>query len=149
MLAGALRTLNLPWSSYLLKRRNFQMFKIAKMTLIYKAGDNDGVSNYKPISVLPCFPKILKLLMYNHLYTYLKENNILYKKQFGFQSGHSTNDSIVELVDKSFYSFEKGHFTLGVFIDSSKAFDTIDHSILLKKLKLYGMTDKDFAWFQS
>ena len=69
--------------------------KIAKVTPIYKAGDNSDVSNYRPISVLPCFSKILERLMYNRLCKYLKENNILYGKQFGFQGGYSTNDAIV------------------------------------------------------
>ena len=87
--------------------------------------------------------------MYNRLYKYLKENNILYEKQFGFQGGYSTSDAIVQSVDKIFDSFEKQQFTLGVFIDLSKAFDTVDRSILLKKLKLYGITDKNLAWFQS
>ena len=72
--------------------------KIAKVTPIYKAGD------YRPISVLPCFSEILELLMYNRLCKYLKENNILYEKQFGFQSDYSTNNSIVQLVDKIFDS---------------------------------------------
>ena len=107
------------------------------------------VSNYKPISVLPCFSKILERLTYNGLYKNLKENNILYEKQFSFQRGYSTNDAIVQLVDKYFDSFEKVKFTLGVFIDLLKAFDTVDHSILLKKLKLYGVTDKNLAWFES
>ena len=123
--------------------------KIAKLTPIYKAGDNSDVSNYRPISVLPCFSKILERLMYNHLSKYLKENNILYEKQFGFQSGYSTNDAIVQLVDKIFDSFEKEQFTLGVSIDLPKAFDIVDHSILLKKLKFYGITDKNLAWFES
>ena len=85
---------------------------IAKVTPIYKTGDNSDISNYKPISVLPCVFKILESLMYNRLYKYLKENNILYKKQFGFQSGYSTSDAIVQLVDKMFDSFEKEQFTL-------------------------------------
>ena len=76
--------------------------KIAKVTPIYKAGDSSDISNYRPISVLPCFSKILERLMYNRLYRYLKENNILYEKQFGFQSGYSTNDAIVQLVDNFF-----------------------------------------------
>ena len=123
--------------------------KIAKVTPIYKAGDNSDVSNYRPISVLPCFSKILERLMYNHLYKYLNKNNILYEKQFGFLSGYPTNDVIAQLGDKIFDSFEKEQFTLGVFIDLSKAFDTVDHSILLKKLKSYGITDKNLAWFES
>ena len=123
--------------------------KIAKVTPIYKAGDNSDVSNYRPISVLPCSSKILERLMYNRLYKYLKENNILYEKQFGFQSGYSTNNAIVQLVDKIYDSSEKEQFTLGVFIDLSKAFDTVDHSILLKKINFYGITDKNLAWFES
>ena len=95
-------------------------------------GCNSDISNYRPISVLPCVFKILERLMYNRLYKYLKENNILYKQQFGFQSGYSTSDAIVQLVDKMFDSFEKEQFTLGVFIELSKVFDTVDHSVLLK-----------------
>ena len=89
--------------------------KMAKVTPIYKASDNSDISNYRLISVLPCFPKILERLMYNCLYKYLKENNILYEKQFGFQSGYSTSDAIIQLVDKNFDSFEKEQFTIGVF----------------------------------
>ena len=87
--------------------------------------------------------------MCNLLYKYLKEDNILYEKRFNFQVGYSTSDAIIQFVDKIFDSFEKEQFTLGVFIDLSKAFDTVDHSILLKKLKLYCITDKNLAWFQS
>ena len=123
--------------------------KIAKVTPVYKAGDNSDISNYRPISVLPCFSKIIERLMYNRLYKYLTENNILYEKHFGFQSEYSTNDVIVQLVDKSFDSFKRDQFTVGVFINLSKEFDTVDHSILLKKLKLYGITDKNPAWFES
>ena len=75
--------------------------KIAKVTLIYKAGDNSDVSNYRPISLSPCFSKILELLMFNRLSKYLKENNILYEKQFGFQSGYSTNGYSTALSKKS------------------------------------------------
>ena len=123
--------------------------KIAKVTPIYKTGYNSDISNYRPISFLPCFSKILERLMYNRLYKYLKENNILHDKQFSFRSGYSTSNAIVQLVDKLFDSFEKEQFTQGVFIDLSEVFDRVDHSILLKKLKLYGITDKNFAWFQS
>ena len=105
------------------------------MTPIDKA-DGSFISNYRPVLVLPCFCKILEHLMYNRLYKYLKENNILYEKQFGFQSGYFTNNAIVELVDKIFDSFEKEQFPLGLFIDLSKPFHAADHSILLKKLKL-------------
>ena len=110
--------------------------KIAKVTLTCKVGDNSHISNYRPISVLPCFSKILERLVYNRLYKYLKEKNILNEKQFSFPGGYSTSDTIVQLVDKIFDSFEIEQFTLGVINDLSKAIDTVDHSILLKKFKL-------------
>ena len=74
--------------------------KIAKVTLIYKAGDNGDISIYRSISVLPCISKTLESLMNNRFYNYLKENNISYKIQFGFQGVYSTSDTSVQLVDK-------------------------------------------------
>ena len=123
--------------------------KIAKVTPIYKADDKSNLSNYRPISVLSCFSKILERIMYNRLYQYLTENKILYPKQFGFQTGHSTEHAIVQLVDQILESFEYNKYTLGVFIDLSKAFDTVDHSILLKKLELYGVTNRNHSWFKN
>ena len=83
--------------------------------------------------------------MYNRLYQYLTENKILYPKQFGFQTGHSANHVIVQLVDQVLESFEYNKYALGVFIDLSKPFDTVDHSILLKKLELCGVTDRNHS----
>ena len=123
--------------------------KIAKVTPIYKAEDKSDLSYYRPISVLSCFSKILERIMYNRLYQYLTENKILYLDQFGFQTGHSTEHAIVQLVDQILESFEYNRYTLGVFIDLSKAFDTVDHSVLLKKLELYGITDRNHLWFKN
>ena len=77
--------------------------------------------------------------MYNHLYKYLKQKDILYKKQFGFQQKHSTEHAILQLFDQVNDSFERNQFTLGVVIDFLKAFDTVDHKILVSKLKNYGL----------
>ena len=91
---------------YLRKRGVFpDDLKFPKVTQIYKVGDSTDIINYRPITVLPCFSMILESLMYNGLYKYLIENNILYEKQFGFQNGYSSNDAIVQLVDKMFDFF--------------------------------------------
>ena len=120
-----------------------------KVTPVSKAGDNTELSNYRPISALPCFSKILERVMYNRLYKYLLDSNILYKKQFGFQEGHSTDHAILQLADQMHSNFEQNNFTLGVFIDLSKAFDTVDHNILLKKLEINGIFGKNLKWFKN
>ena len=89
------------------------------------------MDNYRPISVLPCFSKILERIIYNRFYTFFIENDILYEKQFGFQKQHSTEHAIIHLVNDIFKSFDSNKYTLGVFIDLTKAFDTVDHNILL------------------
>ena len=88
-------------------------------------------------------------IMYNRLQKYLKDQNILYDRQSGFQTGHSTEHAIGQLVDQIYEAFEKNEYTLGVFIDLSKAFDTVDYSILLRKLELFGITDRNYAWIKS
>ena len=126
-----------------------EKMKIAKITPIFKSGQEELLTNYRPISVLPCFSKILERIMYNRLYTYLMENNLLFEKQFGFRSGHSTEHALVELIDKIHDAFNNNCHTLGIFIDLSKAFDTVDHEILLKKLHLYGVRGNSLKWFDS
>ena len=123
--------------------------KIARVTPVFKAGNENEVGNYRPISILPCFSKILERIMYNRLFKYLTTNEILYKKLFGFQEGHSTEHAIMQLIDNINNSFEKNHFTLGVFIDLSKAFDTVDHYILITILKQYGIQGNNIRWFES
>ena len=74
--------------------------KIEKVTQIYKADNSSSVSSYRPISVLPCFSKMLELIMYSRLQNYLKDQDILYNKQFGLQTGYSTDDAITQLMDQ-------------------------------------------------
>ena len=122
---------------------------MSKVTSIYKADDKGDLSNYRPIPVLSCFAKILEPIMYNRLYQYLTENEIFYSKQFGFQTGHSTEQAIVQLIDQILESFDYNKYTLSVFINLPKAFNTVDHSIILKKLELYGLTDQNHSWFKN
>ena len=91
--------------------------KIAKMTLLFKKGDNASMDNYRPISVLPCFSKILERIIYNRFYTFFIENDILCEKQFGFQKQHSTEHAIIHLVNDILKSFDSNKYSLGVFID--------------------------------
>ena len=123
--------------------------KIARITPIFKSGERELVSNYRPISVLTCFSKILERIMYNRLYSFIVENNVLYNKQFGFQKEHSTEHAILQLTNQILQSFDEDKFTIGVFIDLSKAFDTVNHNILLKKLSYYGVRNNNLKWFMS
>ena len=87
--------------------------------------------------------------MYNGFYKHLLNNNVLYKKQFGFQENHSTDHAITQLVDQISNSSEKNLFTLGVFMDFSKTFDTVDDVTLIKKLDHYGVKGRNLLWFKS
>ena len=123
--------------------------KIARVTTIFKKGNNTLKTNYRPISVLPCSSKLLERIMYNRLYKFLLENNILYQKQFGFQNAHSTEHAILQLVNQITEAFSQGKYTLGIFLDLSKAFDTVNHNILLEKLKAYGIQSENLKWCRS
>ena len=133
-----------------LKHRTFpNSMKVARVIPVFKSGDSSIASNYRPISILPCFSKIFERIMYNRLYQYLTTNNILYNKQFGFQKQHSTEHAIVQLTNEISNSFENNLLTLGVFIDLSKAFDTVDHKILISKLYHYGIKGKTISWLKN
>ena len=123
--------------------------KIARVTPIYKKGDDNELNNYRPISVLPIFTKILERCMYNRVIAFLEKFKVLYSKQFGFRRGHSTSSAILELIHKITQAIERKEFTLTVFIDLSKAFDIIDHSILFYKLHFYGIRGVALNWFKS
>ena len=126
-----------------------QTMKIAKVLPFYKSGKKNLMTNYRPISVLSSFSKILERIMYNRLYSYLNDNNnLFFQKQFGFREGHSTNHAHIQLINDICDSFNQNKYTLGVFIDLSKAFDTVDHNILLKKLSLYGIKN-NLKWSSS
>ena len=106
--------------------------KIARVTPLFKKSDNALMDNYRPISVRPCFSKMLERIICNRLYSFFYENITLCKKQFGFKKQDSTGHTTVHLVNKTLNSFENNCYALSVFIDLTKAFDTVDHNILLK-----------------
>jgi hypothetical protein len=125
-----------------------QKLKIAKVIPIFKKNDPELFSNYRPVSVLPCFSKILERLIFNRCITYIDRHRILNDKQFGFRSNHSTSMAIIQLVDTIYNAVEKNETTIGIFLDLSKAFDTIDHKILIHKLELYGFRGIVLDWFK-
>ena len=112
------------------------VLKTAKVTPIFKTGDKNDFGNYRPISVLSCFSKKFEKIMYKRLFNHVSEHNLLYHKQFCFQQGHSTDHAIMQLIDQN-DKFENNCFTLGIFIDLSKAFDTVNHQFLISKLANY------------
>ena len=123
--------------------------KTAKVIPIFKAGKENDFGDYWSISVLTCFSKILETIMYQSLFNHLSEHSLLYQKQFGFQQGHSVEHVIVRLIDQTNEKFENSCFTLGIFIDLSKPFDTVNHQILISKLKNYRVKGKNLRWFKS
>ena len=111
--------------------------KVASITPIFKKGDKTLVSNYRPISVLPLLGKIFEKSMSNRITKYLNRFDIINKCQFGFQKGKSTCDAVTSLTDTIYENLNSGEHSVAIFIDR-KAYDTVDHSILLLKLYQYG-----------
>ena len=123
--------------------------KIARVIPLFKSGDSTLFSNYRPVSVLPLFSKILERLMYKRLLAFVNKHNLLYCNQFGFRSNHSPNLALILLMDKISGALERGDYVLGLFLDFSKAFDTVNHDILFKKLSAYGIVGTSLDWFKS
>lgn len=123
--------------------------KLAKVIPIHKNGPKSSFTNYRPVSLLPTFSKILERLVYNRLQNYLKTNDLLTPCQFGFRENLSTDLAILKLQDLISRTLNKKHKALGLFLDLSKAFDTLNHHTLLDKLYHYGIRGIAHKWFSS
>ena len=116
-------------------------WKIAKVTLLFKPGKRDDLNNYRPISVLPILCKILERHVHIHLDEYFKANNLLYAHQSGLRKQHGTETALIRITDQLLFNLDNNRVSGLVFIDYQKAFDMVDHKMLMAKLKAYGMTE--------
>ena len=124
-------------------------FKTAKVKPLFKKGSKTDPSNYRPISVLPLLSKAFEKLVLDQTEDFLSLNKVLYEYQSGFRKNHSTDTCLSFLNDKILKGFDDGLVTGMILIDLQKAFDTINHDILLKKLSIIGFSDHTVNWFQS
>ena len=123
--------------------------KLAKVIPIYKAKSKESLNNYRPISLLSNISKILEMVMHKRLCSFMNKHHLLCESQYGFRSNHSTVDAITEFVTKILPSLDKREICLSAYIDLSKAFDTINHDVMLQKLHYYGIRGNALAWFNS
>ena len=111
--------------------------KIAKVQPIYKNEEQTLIKNYRPISLLPSISKVFEKIIFNQLYSFLQKQNIIYKSQYGFRREHSTEFATLELIDRVNTEMDNNEIPFNIYLDLSKAFDTLDHNILLDKLHYY------------
>ena len=113
--------------------------KLSRVKPLFKSGDRSQFNNYRPISLLPSLSKIFESVIFDQLLNYFIENNLLRMEQFGFRPGHSTELAAVKLVHHLISEMDNNNTPVNIYIDLSKAFDTLNYFILLSKLKYYGV----------
>ena len=111
------------------------LMKLAEVVPLYKSKEMDIVLNYRPISLLITTLKVLEKITYKRVYSYLERNNILYNSQYEFRTNHNCEQAIMELVSRLLHAKERGEYSVGIFLDLSKVFDTVNHTVLLSKLE--------------
>ena len=124
--------------------------KIARVIPLFKNKDKDtNFENYRPISLLTAISKVFEKTVYLQVVHYLNVNGLFYPNQYGFRKGHSTEYATIELIDRITQNVSENKTPFAIFLDLSKAFDTLDHEILLTKLDHYGIKDNKLLWFKS
>ena len=125
------------------------ILKVGKITPIFKKGDQEKFENYRPVSTLPIFAKLFEKIIYSRLYDYLEKKNILYYNQYGFRRSHSCSHALNYSVSEIQKYLENDNHAIGIYIDLSKPFDTIEHTKLLQKLNIYGIRGNVHALLKS
>ena len=123
--------------------------KIAEIIPAFKSKDKHLLSNYRPISLLPVISKVLERIVYKRLYSFLTQKQLLYESQYGFRNNHNTVQAVTELLGNILTGFEENNITVALFLDLSKAFDTLEHATLTAKLEHYGVRGTPLRWFTS
>ena len=123
--------------------------KTAKIIPIYKSGDKKLFNNHRPISILPAISKVIEKIMYNRIIEFFNERKILTDAQYGFRGGRSTETALTTFKTDILQAFDKQEYSISLFLDLSKAFDTVNHQILLTKLEHYGIRNTTYRWFES
>ena len=126
-----------------------ESMKLAEVVPLFKSNDKTLTENYRPISLLITLSKILEKIVYKRTYSFLQEQGLLYNSQYGFRSSHSCENAITELIGCIIKAQELGKYTAALFLDLSKAFDTLEHTVLLKKLEIYGIRGPLLDWYGS
>ena len=116
---------------------------------IFKSKDKLNIANYRPISILPVVSKVYEKVFYSRLFDYFSTNNTLSSSQFGFRSGASTEQALLKFTDDILKCFDDNKVGIATFMDRSKAFDCVDHNILLTKIKRYGVHSTPLRWISS
>ena len=124
-------------------------WKVAKVTPLQKAGNSNDVSNLRPVSLLPITSKLIEKIVHSRIYEFCETNNILDDKQGGFRPNHSTCSTTAYFLNDIYTAMNKNEVLIATFIDAMKAFDTVNHTILLKKALKYGIQGKVYGWLEN
>ena len=135
--------------SSFLERKFPSILKIAQVCTVLKKGERDLRENYRPLSLLSTLSKLFERTMHSRVYNFLESSGMIFDLQFGFRNKHSPSHALLSILDEIRQNLDSNSFSCGVFVDLEKAFDTVNHKILLKKLEHYGIRSVVNNWFDS